>query len=166
MSSVGAISFKGEDLKRVDPGKPVKMDFEMPKLPEPPSQVVLDTQIAIQKQRKVHSVFQVDGKIIGNVVIGGGTETNNGATISSRLGQNLSSNPEIRSQQVAEYLQNKYPGLEVITFDNGSAPTIKEYHERLLSGGTFSSRSDDVNSDVLGQSKSAWDYDLFRNSFI
>lgn len=156
------LSFNVKDLQPLNLGKPQKFNFDLPELPQPPTAAERAAQLAKQDQLKVHTVFQANGKIIGNVLENGWAESRNGVSFP----RNLSDDPTLRSQQIADHLHKSYPDLEVITFDKMAAPTSKDYQQHVLSGNLFSSGDFTANSVSDHSPKAAMSYDIFKALFL
>ena len=154
-------------------GELKKVPFEeMPQLLPEPTQAELDAQLAKQNQIKVHAVFQVNGKIIGNVLENGWTEFQKNAdaphdsTIwdnATKRGLSGAGAADYLTEKITAHLRQRYPGLQVITFDSASAPTSGEYHERVLSGGSFNKSCIATAGNRLNSSLS---YDAFKSLFL
>lgn len=155
------LSFNIKELQPLNVGEPQKFDFDLPELPQPPTAEEKAAQLAWQEQLKVHTVFQVNGKVIGNVLENGWAESQN----SDSFPRNMSDDPTLRSQQIAEHLKKSYPNLEVITFDKATAPSNKDYRQHVLSGEPF--RLADYTTSPLSThtAKEAMSYDMFKLFF-
>jgi len=141
-------------------------------LPAEPTAEERAAQIARQNQIELLAVFQVNGKIIGNVLENGWSRMesnadgmNTGAIWDdiTNLGLTGRDAAEYLTERLADQLSQRYPGLEVITFDDAQAPTNGDYQQQVADGGTFSTQP--LRSNYT-QTQAQISYDLFSALFL
>ncbi|EAT15491.1 hypothetical protein HTZ97_14965 [Desulfuromonas acetoxidans] len=129
-------------------------------------------QIARQNEMKLFAVFQSNGKIVGNVLENGWSRMESNAdgrgTGSiwddiSQFGLTGRDAAEYLTQRLADQLRERYPDLEVLSFDAAQAPTSGDYQHQLAAGKTFSAQIPTVD---VAHHQAQTSYDLFSALFL
>lgn len=75
--------------------------------------------------------------------------------------------PEYLTQRLSERLQQRYPNLEVITFDAAQTITSGDYQQKVLVGERFSTQNSAVRAGQhLHQKQAQVSYDVFKSLFL
>jgi len=181
MSSVSSFlsptRFSVADLTPLTPpAGALKFDDSLAKieLPAEPTAQERAEQIARQNQTKLFAVFQSNGKIVGNVLENGWSRMESNADGRgagsiwddiSQLGLSGRDAAEYLTERLAEQLRQRYPDLEILSFDGAQAPTSGDYQQQVLAGKTFSAQMPMPNVD-FAQSRAQSSYDLFSALFL
>nr|WP_320116712.1 hypothetical protein [uncultured Desulfuromonas sp.] len=180
MSSVSAASFSSTRLSVADltplnlSANLITFDEALSniQLPAEPTADEIAAQLARQNQMELLAVFQSNGKIIGNVLENGwsrmesnadGTGTGSIWDDITDLGLTGRDAAEYLTQRLADQLRQRYPDLEVISFDGTQAPTSGDYQQQVAAGKTFSAQ---MPSAEIAQHQAQTSYDLFSALFL
>ena len=181
MSSLSSLSvaparFSVADLTPLAiPANALKFDdtLDSIQLPVERSPQEIAAQIERQNQTKLLAVFQSNGKIIGNVLENGWSRMESNADGRSagaiwdeisQFGLSGRDAAEYLTQRLADQLRQRYPDLEVVSFDAAQAPTSGDYQQQVAAGGMFSPRTFYGNDGQSLQAQAS--YDLFSALFL
>ena len=129
-------------------------------------------QFERQNQIKLFAVFQSNGKIIGNVLENGwsrmesildGKGTGSIWDDISQLGFSGRDAAEYLTERLADQLRQRYPDLEVMSFDGAEAPTSGDYQHQVAAGKTFSAQTPTAD---VAHHQAQTSYDLFSALFL